>query len=137
MYQITPSEIQKALGEAMSKRASLPGASPDSVMIETKYPGQFYHLAVRMNPAYKVLPTPENVIKTYNQTRQKGEGAKLLMLGAVQIVGNRVRVTVRIVQTETAVVLRASSGDGDASSYEGLYEAAGKALMNLNIAYVC
>jgi hypothetical protein len=137
MYQITPSEIQKAMGEAMLKRASLPGASPDSVIIETKYPGQFYHLFVRMNSAYKVLPTPDNVIKTYNQTGQKGEGAKLLMMGAVQIVGNRVRVTVRIVQTETTVVLRSSLGDGDATSYEGLYEAVGKALMSLNVAYVC
>lgn len=124
------------MADVMAKRAYLPNASPDSVMIETKYPGQFYRIAVRMNSTYKVLPTPENIIKTYEQTGKKGEGAKLLMLGAVQVVGDRLRVTTRIVQTETSVVQRASMGDGEAS-YDGLYKAIEKALMSLNVAYVC
>lgn len=120
----------------MSKRAYLPNASPDSIMVETKYPGQFYRIGVRLNPQYKVLPKPENIIKTYEQTGKRGEGAKLLMFGAVQVVGDRLRVTTRIVQTETGIVQRTSLGDGE-NSYEGLLKAVEISLMSLNIAYVC
>lgn len=136
MYQVTPEEIQKAMAEVMSKKLALPNVAADSIMIETKLTGQFYRIAVRLNSTYKVLPTPDQVIKTYNQTGQKGEGAKLLMFGAVQVVGNQLRASTRIVRTETSEILKASVGDAE-TSYEGLVKAFEIALLRLNIAYVC
>ncbi len=136
MYQVTPEEIQNAMAEVMSKKLALPNVAADSIMIETKQAGQFYRIAVRLNSTYKVLPTPDQVIKTYDQTGQKGEGAKLLMFGAVQIVGNQLRASTRIVRTETGEILKASIGDGE-TSHEGLVKAFEIALLRLNIAYVC
>ncbi|HRH40566.1 MAG TPA: hypothetical protein PKY82_02900 [Pyrinomonadaceae bacterium] len=136
MSQITAAEIQNSLAEMMSKKAFLPNASPNSIMIETQSPNQFYRFSVRLNSIYKVLPTPAQVKKTYEQTGQKGEGSMWLMFGAVQVMGDRVRVTIRIVKTETGVVAKASFGDGEAT-FEGLSKAIEKALLGLSITYVC
>jgi hypothetical protein len=135
MFQITTSEIQNSMAEIMAKRAFLPNAVPSSIMVESQMPNQYFKISVRLNSFYKVLPTPDQVKNIYQQTGQRGEGAKLLMFGSVQVIGDRVRVTTRIVRTETSEVLRASLGDGIATP-EGLREAFSKALLGLNIAYV-
>ena len=135
MYQITSSEIQKAMAEVLSKRIYLPNVSPDSIIVQTVQPGQFYRITIRLNADNKVLPTPDQIIKTYDQTGKKGEGAKWLMFGAVQVTGEKLRVSNRIVRTETSEVIKASHGDGE-TSYEGLLKAFEVCLLNLYIAYV-
>lgn len=135
MYQITQCEIQKVMAAAMAKGLGQSNVSADSIIVETQYPNQFYKITVRLNSLFKVLPTPEQVKKKYQQTGIQGEGAKWLMFGAIQVVGNQLRVTTRIVKTETSEINRASLGDGE-NSYEGLNKAFEKAILGLNIVFV-
>jgi hypothetical protein len=133
---MTEAEIQYTMAEVLSKRLFLPNVSPDKITVKTEAPNQAYRLTIRLGKDYKVLPTPEKVIDEYNRTGKQGEGAPWLMFGMVQVAGNKVRVTARIVKTETGDVVRASLGDGE-NSAEGLLKAFETALLKLNIGYVC
>ena len=135
MYNVTTEEVNKAIAEVLSKRIYLPNVAPEAIGVETVAPGQFIRFHLRMSKDYKVLPSPEQVKRTYNQSGKKGEGAKYLMLGALQIAGDKLRATARIVEVETSVVKMASKGDGDLG-YEGLCKAFENAFRNLLISYV-
>lgn len=135
MYQVTAEEIKKALAEVLSQRVLLKNASSKSVMVETKFFNQYYRFSIRLNRNFKVLPTPEEVIKIYEKTGQRGDGAKWLMFGGVQIAGGRLRASARIVETETSDVRTAATGDSE-TSYEGLRSAFESALMKLHIGYI-
>ena len=136
MYNVTAEEANKAIAEVLSKRIFLPDVAPDSIGVETVVMGQFLRFHLRMNKNYKVLPSPEKVKNTYEQSGKQGEGAKYLMLGALQITGDQLRATARIVAVETALVKQAAKGDGEVS-YEGLCKAFETAFRNLLISYVC
>jgi hypothetical protein len=133
---MTSVEIQNAMAEVLSKRIYLPNVSADKITIKTELPNQVYRIVIRLGKNYKVLPMPEQVIEEYNRTGQKGEGAPWLMFGMVQVVGNKVRVTTRIVKTETSEIVKTGLGDGE-NSPEGLLNAFETALLKLNIGYVC
>lgn len=133
MYQVTAPDIQKALSKTLSKRSFMPKVTSSMITVDTDQPGQFYKFSARLSANFTVLPTPDQVVKTYNDTGKKGQGAKWLLLGAVQVPGEQLRVTVRIVRTETSEVVRASKGDGD-TSYEGLCDAFQAACAELQLA---
>lgn len=135
MYQVTAEEVNKAITEVLSQRIFLPGVSPGAVKVEAVVSGQFLRFHLRMNKNYKVLPSIEQAIKIYDQTGQLAEGSKYAMFGAVQVAGDKLRATARIVVVETAVINQASKGDGEVS-YEGLCKAFETAFRNLFISYV-
>lgn len=135
MPQIIAEEVNKAVAEVLSRRLYLPNVSPEAIGVETTIVGQYLKFHLRMNKNYQVLPSVESVKQTYGQTGKQGEGAKYLLLGALQIIGDKIRVTARVVEVETGAVRRAAKGDGDAS-YEGLCKAFEDALKNLLICYV-
>jgi hypothetical protein len=135
MNQITNEDVNKAIAEVLSRRVYMQNVSPEAISIETVVAGQYLKFHLRMSKDYKVLPPVDAVKSTYEQTGKQGEGAKYLMLGAVQIVGGKLRVTARIVAVETGVIKQAAKGDGDAS-YEGLCNAFNEAMRNFLIVYV-
>ena len=135
MSEITAENVNKAIAEVLSRRLYLPNVSPDAIGVETAIAGQYLKFHLRMNRNYQVLPSIDRVKKIYEQSGKKGEGSKYLMLGALQIVGDKIRATARIVEVETGLVKQAAKGDSDAS-YDGLCNAFEEAMKNLLIAYV-
>jgi hypothetical protein len=129
-------EIQNTMAEVLSKRIFLPNVSPDKIIVKAEIPNQYYRITIRLGKNYKILPTPQQIIEVYDQTGKKGEGAPWLMFGMVQVVGNKIRVTTRIVKTESSDIVRASLGDGENTS-EGLLKVFQTAQLKLNIGYVC
>ncbi len=135
MSQITAESVNKAIAEVLSRRLYLPNVSPEAIGVETTIAGQYLKFHLRMNKDYKVLPAIDRVKQTFKQTGKQGEGAKYLLLGVLQIAGDKIRVTARIVEVETAVLKKTGKGDSDAN-YEGLCKAFEDALKNLLICYV-
>lgn len=135
LLPINAENVNKAIVEVLSRRLYLPNVSPESIGVETKIAGQYLKFHLRMNKNYKVLPSIERVRKTYGQTGKQGEGAKYLLLGALQITGDKIRVTARIVEVETGILQRAAKGD-DGTSSEGLCRAFEAAMKSLLICYV-
>jgi|SRR5580700_288048 hypothetical protein len=90
-----------------------------------------YKLAVRLSSSFNPLPQ----VHDETQSLQDGsvQGAAYLLQGAVQIIGDQVRVTLRIVSVETSEILQASSADGSGSSsvLDAITGAAGDALAGL------
>jgi hypothetical protein len=88
-----------------------------------------YKLAVRLSSSFNPLPQ----VHDDTQSLQDGsvQGAAYLLQGAVQIIGDQVRVTMRIVSVETSEILQASSADGSGSVLDAITGAAGDALAGL------
>ena len=135
MSQITAGDLNKAIAEVLFQGFYMPSASPEAVGVETVFAGQFLKYHVRMSKNYKVLPPIERVEQIYRQTGKQGESAKYLLLGALEIVGDKIRVSGRIVEVETGAIRITGMGNGDAS-YEGLCKAFKEALKSLFIGYV-
>lgn len=135
MNTISETEIKNTIADVLSRRVYLPNAAPEAIEIKTVQPGQLYHFHLRLDKNFGVLPLPETVKKTYEQTGKKGAGARYLMLGVLQVVGGKVRATARIVETESSAIQRAGMGDGEMSA-DGLAKAFEQALIKLGINYV-
>jgi hypothetical protein len=88
-----------------------------------------YKFAVRLSSSFNPLPQ----VHDDTQSLQTGsvQGALYLCQGAVQIIGDQVRVTMRIVSVETSEILQASSADGSGSVLDAITGAAGDALAGL------
>lgn len=88
-----------------------------------------YHLAVRLSRSFNPLPQ----VHDDTQSLQTGsvEGAAYLLQGAVQIVGDQVKVTLRITSVETSQILQQSVGTGSGSVLGAITGAAGDALAGL------
>jgi hypothetical protein len=88
---------------------------------------------VRLGKDHNLLPAKDWVKKHVDNgdLTSPQEGGRFMLLGAVQVVGDTVRVTMRIIDVETAVVLFTSKGDGRGCP-DGLQEAVETALAGLN-----
>ena len=88
-----------------------------------------YQLAVRLSSSFNPLPqVPED---TSNLAPGSVQGALYMINGGVQIFGDQVRVTMRIVSVETSEILQASKGDGSGSVLDAITGAAGDCLAGL------
>lgn len=132
---MTSQEIQNTMAEVLSKQVYLPDVSPDKIIVNETIPQNQFKITVRLSKTYSILPTPDQIINEYNRTGKKGEGAPWLLFGMIQIVGDKLRITTRIIRTETSVIARSSLGDGD-NSAAGLNKAFQIALTNLGINFV-
>ena len=99
----------------------------DSVKVTTS--GDVYHLAVRLSSSFNPLPQ----VHDDTQSLQDGsvQGAAYLLQGVVQIIGDQVRVTMRIVSVETSAILQQSLADASGSVLDAITGAAGDALAGL------
>lgn len=99
----------------------------DSVQVTTS--GDVYHLAVRLSSSFNPLPQ----VHDDTQSLQDGsvQGAAYLLQGAVQIVGDEVRVSMRIVSVETSQILQSSLANASGSVLDAITGAAGDALAGL------
>ncbi len=90
-----------------------------------------YKLAVRLSSSFNPLPQ----VHDDTQSLQDGsvQGAAYLLQGAVQIVGDQVRVTLRITSVETSAILQQGKADGSGSEsvLDAITGAAGDALASL------
>jgi hypothetical protein len=89
---------------------------------------------IRIGWTHDVLPSHDWIEKAIDAERVEPgslEGAKYCLIGAVQTAGGRARVTARILQTETAVVVTAAKADAAASS-AGLTAAITSALATIS-----
>lgn len=135
MSQITAGDLNKAIAEVLSKGFFMTNAAPEAIGIENTFPGQLLKYHARMSSSYKILPSHEKVDQFYRQTNKQSEGAKYLLLGALEIVGDRIRISGRIIDVETAAILRIGIGNSNAS-YEGLCTAFKEVLKGLHIGYI-
>jgi hypothetical protein len=99
----------------------------DSVKVTTS--GDVYHLAVRLSSSFNPLPQ----VHDDTQSLQDGsvQGAAYLLQGVVQIIGDQIRVTMRIVSVETSAILQQSLADASGSVLDAITGAAGDALAGL------
>jgi hypothetical protein len=107
------------------------GVDDDGVKVSTR--SGLYHLAVRLSATAEALPqVPDD---TDNLPPRSVQPAALLLLGTVQIIGDRTRVTMRIVLVETSEIKESSRGDasgGDATAVETAAVSAISKLPTLN-----
>jgi len=89
----------------------------------------YYKLAVRLSSSFDPLPK----VHDDTQSLQTGslQGALYMINGAVQVIEDQVKVTMRIVSVETSEILQVSSGSGSGSVLDAIRGAAGDALAGL------
>jgi hypothetical protein len=88
---------------------------------------------VRLGKDYNLLPTADWVKRQIDEGHITApqEGSRFMLQGAAQKVGDTYRVTIRIVNIETGVVVTAAKGDGTGCP-GGLANAVDNALNNMN-----
>ena len=123
-----PSEddVAGALAKAMQDH-DVP-VDDDGVKVTLSEHGM-YNLMVRLGA--EVRPLPQIPDDTSNLAPGSVEGARYLLQGAVQIVGDEVRVTMRVVSVETSQILEQSKADGSGSTLDAIQGAAGDCLAGL------
>ena len=87
------------------------------------------HFMVRLSASVK--PLHQIPTDTSNLPPGSVEGALLLLIGAVQTIEDSIRVTMRIVVTETSEIVEASKGDSTGTTVEALTDAAQLAIGGL------
>ena len=102
----------------------------------TVVPGNLTRFGVRLAGSGCILPTIES-IQSRCPASGSQKGAKRLLVGAVQHAGNTTRVTARIVEAETAVVLDAAKADADGSGAAATAAAMAQALKQLKLKAGC
>ena len=128
-------EVQAAFVGAMRSKSI--DVDDDAVTINEQGTG-LYHFAVRMSR--RNTPLPKIPDDTSDLAPGSVEGAATLLQGALQILGDRVRVTMRLVSVETSEILEASNGDADGANESGIGDAVGTALdgmPSLSSDYTC
>jgi hypothetical protein len=101
----------------------------DDDTVNVTFDTGLYKFAARLSSSFNPLPQ----VHDDTQSLQTGsvQGAMYLVQGAVQIIEDQVRVSMRIVSVETSAILQASSGDGSGSVLDAITGAAGDALAGL------
>ena len=88
-----------------------------------------YQIGVRLSSSFNPLPkVPDD---TSNLAPGSVQGALYMINGGVQIFGDQVRVTMRIVSVETSEILQSSKADASGSVLDGITGAAGDCLAGL------
>jgi hypothetical protein len=122
--------FEAALAAALG--ASCYDAGPGSVHVSPQRGLPCFQ--VRLGQSGSPLPTLaciEQHIEQGDVPEGSLEGAKTMLLGCIQQVGGRTRVTVREIKVETGEVLRAGKGDADGTDDRSVQEAAETALRNM------
>lgn len=98
-------------------------------MVKVDGDSGYYKISCRLSSNF----TPLSQVQDDKQSLSTGSitGAMYMINGAVQVSGDQVRVTMRIVSVETSAILEASSGDGSGSVLDAIKGAAGDALAGL------
>ena len=91
---------------------------------------------VRLAKGGCILPTIESIKANCPPDRTQ-KGADRLLIGAVQHTGNTTRVTARVVQAETAVILEAAKADGQGGEADATSAAMAGALNQLKLGRGC
>jgi hypothetical protein len=125
---LSEDEVQSALTAAFQERNV--AVDDDGVKV-TKANGLF-RLMVRLTA--DATPLPQVPDDTSQLAPGSVQGARLMVLGAVQSMDGGTRVTMRIVRVETSEILQASTGDAMGSANKDAVQAAAEdALAGLDI----
>jgi hypothetical protein len=121
----TEDEVAQALAKALQDH-NVP-VQDDGVKVTLS--SGLYQLMVRLSA--DVQPLPQVPADTSNLPAGSVQGAMYLLLGSVVLVGDQVRVNMRIVSVETSEIVQASSASGSGSPLEAIQGAAGDCLAGL------
>lgn len=102
---------------------------PEHVSVESK---EMSHFQVRLGEDGCILLSIE-AIKAGCPPDGKQKGAKRLLIGTVQHAGTTTRVTARIVEAETSVILKAAKADADGNGTDATTAAMNEALKQLKL----
>ena len=106
---------------------------PEHVGVEAK---GISHFNVRVSKEGCILPTIE-AIKAGCPPKGNQKGAERLLIGSVQQADNTTRVTARVVESETAVILGAAKADAAGSGAQATAAALAAALKQLKLEAGC
>jgi hypothetical protein len=129
----SPHQVRDALIAALLQRR----VRISSDKVHAYQEGGLTRFVVRLAANYKILPSSASQQLRINRgvvAPHSLQGAKYLMLGAVQQFGNAARLTVRIDDVETGAILKTGRGDGTPDA-AGLTGAAAAALRGLGVAF--
>ena len=115
-----PSEDDVA--DALTKAFRARDVPMDDDGVKVSLSSDLYHLAVRLSADFRPLSqVPDD---TSNLAAGSVEGAMYMINGAVQLIGNAARVTMRIVSVETSQILEAGEGNASGGAALDVIEAA-------------
>lgn len=110
MSQTSSGTIKQAFVKALRSQGSV--IRPNAIGVSEKAGN--LRFAVRLDAHRKALPSPAVAIAGIDQGKvppQSIPGAKYLLIGMVQSSGALNRVTARVVEVETAVILQTAKAD--------------------------
>ena len=112
---------------AISAALSAKNVPTDDDEVKATISNGLFHIGVRLSatvqPVPQAPPDPDGDLPPGSV-----QAAPLLLIGAVQIIDDAVRVTLRIVVTETSEIKEAGSGDATGTTTDAITDAAQIAL---------
>ena len=83
-----------------------------------------FHVEVRLSATVKPVSQPPPPDDSGENAPGSVEAAPLLLIGAVQVIDDAIRVTLRIVVTETSQIVEAAGGDATGTTPDAITDAA-------------
>lgn len=122
----SPDDVAGVIAKAMQDH-DVP-VDDDGVKVTLSEHGM-YNLMVRLGA--EVRPLPQVPDDTSDLAPGSVEGARYLLQGAVQVLGDEVRVSMRVVELETSQILEQSKANGSGAVLDAIQGAAGDCLAGL------
>ena len=118
---IGPFTVDDVAG-GVSAALSAKSVPTDDDQVKVTIQDGLFHLSVRLGAAVK--PVGQTAPSDDGDAPGSVEAAPLLLIGTVQVVDDSIRVSLRIVVTETSAIVEAGSGDAVGSTAEAITDAA-------------
>ena len=114
----TTDDVASALAAALQAK-DVPTADSD---VKVTVAEGLFHFSVRLSA--NVKPVGQAPASSDGTPPASVQAAPLLLIGAVQVIDDQVRVTMRIVVTETSQIVEASTGDASGKTKDAITDAA-------------
>lgn len=125
-----PPPSEDAVAQAVASALQMREVPVDSDGVKVTLSSGLYQVMVRL--ADNFMPLPQVPADTSNLAPGSVRGAKYLLQGAVQIIEDQTRVTLRIVSLETSAILEAGEGNASGGTgVDGVQPATEDAIANL------
>jgi hypothetical protein len=119
--------LGQAFGEALAARHI---ATPSEYLVTRQPYPELIGYATRLTADSGLLPTANHALREATTSGKLQAGAARMLVGSVQVAGERYRAVARIEDVSTAVVVQAGRGDGSGCE-RGLEQALARAISGL------
>ena len=127
-------DFQRAVATALRHHGA--NINAQEISVQGSWPGPLTHFFVRIGHNNNALPSMECLeqgIAAGQVSAGSLEGAKSMLIGTVQTVGNQTRVYVRVVDVATGVITDSGAGTATGTNASAVQQATDQALSNAGL----